>query len=133
MQYYLYLQNEQQGPFTLAQLQSMWHSGGVMGQTLYWEEGLDEWLPLSTMIESLEPPRASAIGPAAPEVQTASPADSQTLNRSTIICTYLLAVLMPLAGFFAGVYLAFKKQVGHGLACMAISILVFLIYLGLAS
>jgi Gpi18-like mannosyltransferase len=42
---------------------------------------------------------------------------------STIICSYILSILMPFAGFFAGIYLLTKKQSGHGLTCIALSIL----------
>lgn len=41
----------------------------------------------------------------------------------TIIFCYVLCLLMPLAGFFGGIYLMAKKQPGHGCACMAFSVL----------
>jgi len=61
MDYYLYINDEQKGPFTLAQIQSMWRSGNITGQTLYWQQGFDEWFPLSTMIDLLEPPQAPVV------------------------------------------------------------------------
>lgn len=36
---------------------------------------------------------------------------------------YLMAVILPVVGFFIGVYLLFKKQHGHGAAAMAMSAL----------
>ncbi len=55
-EYYLYTNNEQTGPYTIAQLQHMWRVGQVTGKTLYWQEGFDEWIPLSTLADALESP-----------------------------------------------------------------------------
>jgi len=46
MEYFLYLNNEQKGPYTLNQLQSMWKAGSITSKTLYWQEGFDEWIAL---------------------------------------------------------------------------------------
>src|SRR5438128_1229314 len=37
-------------------------------------------------------------------------------------------VMLPLFGFFAGIYLVAKKQTGHGVACMALSVFAGLIF-----
>ena len=42
---------------------------------------------------------------------------------------YLLAILLPLFGFFYGIWLITKKESGHGCAVMAISIFCFLVWL----
>lgn len=39
-----------------------------------------------------------------------------------VACGYIFSFLLPLAGFFLGVYLMAKKKPGHGTACMALSI-----------
>jgi hypothetical protein len=39
-----------------------------------------------------------------------------------LFLSYALAILIPLAGFFTGVYLMAKKEHGHGAACMGISV-----------
>jgi GYF domain 2 len=57
-EYYLYLDDMQKGPFTLSQLQSMWRSGAITSRTLYWQDGFSEWLPLSSILDELEPSRA---------------------------------------------------------------------------
>lgn len=44
---------------------------------------------------------------------------------------YFFAVLFPIIGFFFGIYLLAKKEAGHGVACMAISVITFLIFLAL--
>jgi DNA-directed RNA polymerase subunit RPC12/RpoP len=41
----------------------------------------------------------------------------------TIVCAYLLALIAPLFGMISGAYLVSKKEQGHGLACMLISLL----------
>jgi DNA-directed RNA polymerase subunit RPC12/RpoP len=45
------------------------------------------------------------------------------LKKSTIVCSYIVAVLMPFAGFFVGIYLLLKKEFGHGVSVMALSLL----------
>ncbi|MBI3798193.1 MAG: DUF4339 domain-containing protein [Deltaproteobacteria bacterium] len=95
MEYYLYLNNEQKGPLTLAQLQSMWRSGSITGQTLYWQHGFDEWLPLSTMIESLEPPEAPQFrSPAYAPRTAARPAQSDALGVIIMLLPLASAALM---------------------------------------
>ena len=47
--------------------------------------------------------------------------EAKPVSGITIFCSYLLAVLMPFFGFFAGIYLIAKKQAGHGVVVMAIS------------
>lgn len=39
-----------------------------------------------------------------------------------ITLSYFLAILLPVFGFFAGVYLLLKNQQGHGVAAMALSV-----------
>jgi hypothetical protein len=58
--YFLHINGKQEGPFFLAQLRDKWrkrHALGITKETPYWQEGLSEWLPLSTIEESLELPR----------------------------------------------------------------------------
>jgi GYF domain 2 len=55
MDYYIIQNGEANGPYTIGQLRAMWNSGAITGETLYCQEGWSEWLPLSTMIEDLEP------------------------------------------------------------------------------
>ena len=59
MEYYLFLSEEQKGPYTLSQLQTMWRSGNITGNTLFWQEGCSEWNPLSSILHVLEPPLAA--------------------------------------------------------------------------
>jgi Zn finger protein HypA/HybF involved in hydrogenase expression len=45
------------------------------------------------------------------------------VKTSTIICSYILCFIMPIAGFGAGIYLICKKAHGHGVACIILSII----------
>jgi hypothetical protein len=56
MDYYIIQNGEANGPYTIGQLRAMWNSGAITGTTLYCREGWSEWIPLSGMIEELEPP-----------------------------------------------------------------------------
>lgn len=53
-QYLIFQNGEQKGPFTLLQLRAMWSNGAITVQTLYWQEGQPEWLPLESMLHQLE-------------------------------------------------------------------------------
>lgn len=46
------------------------------------------------------------------------------VKGSTIACSYVLSLLMPPVGFFVGIYLAAKKEIGHGVSVIAISLFV---------
>ena len=62
------------------------------------------------------------------------PAPSQpapSVSGGNIAAAYILSVIMPLIGFFAGIYLMAKKEAGHGVACMGISALSFLIWVSI--
>lgn len=51
LQYFLWLNEKQSGPYTITQLKSMWQSGQITSATCYWFDGLTEWLPIESMIE----------------------------------------------------------------------------------
>jgi hypothetical protein len=57
-----------------------------------------------------------------------APTSATGVTRSTLICSYLLAFLIPLAGFFSGLYLILKKETGHGVTCMGLSVVMPLLY-----
>lgn len=57
MSYFIHLDGEAKGPYTSGQLRSMWHSGAVTGDTLYCEEGYEEWLHLRVLADELERPQ----------------------------------------------------------------------------
>lgn len=64
-QYFLLLNGEQKGPFTMGQLRSMWTSGGITADILYWQEGNSDWLPITALLSDLEPSTSRASYPVA--------------------------------------------------------------------
>lgn len=55
MPYYVLINDETKGPYTMGQLRGMWNSGAVTAQTLHCQEGYDKWTPLSVILDQLEP------------------------------------------------------------------------------
>jgi hypothetical protein len=51
------------------------------------------------------------------------PTKPEGVGQESIIAGYAIAIIVPFIGFFVGIYLLAKKEPGHGVACMAISIL----------
>ena len=85
--YLVLVGSEQRGPYTLSQLRSMWGSGAITADALYWQKGLDKWEPISRISNLLDPPiqavhSASASHPA--PVVTSRPSNKQPV----IIITY---------------------------------------------
>ncbi len=53
--YILHVKGQQEGPFNLKELQERWRTRrGINGDTLFWQEGMDEWIPLSTISDLLQ-------------------------------------------------------------------------------
>jgi hypothetical protein len=52
---------------------------------------------------------------------------------STIVCSYLLCFLIPIAGLGAGIYLLIKERKTHGYMCVAISLLWMMLLFGALS
>jgi hypothetical protein len=53
--YYLWLNEEQAGPYTLHQIQAMWNEGKITALTLFWQERNADWQPLGTIQSTIEP------------------------------------------------------------------------------
>lgn len=73
MSYYILQNEETKGPYTLGQLRAMWNSGVITSETLHSREGYTEWLPLSTILDDLEPPPTPPRIPIAPPQQFYQP------------------------------------------------------------
>jgi len=55
---YLIIQNQEtKGPYTIGQLRSMWHSGAITGETLYCEDGSDQWETMERLATELDQPQ----------------------------------------------------------------------------
>src|SRR5439155_2248187 len=61
MRYWIIQNRESKGPYTIAQLRSMWHSGAITGDTLYCAEGSNVWLTLEARAPELEQPRQARM------------------------------------------------------------------------
>jgi hypothetical protein len=48
--FYLHIQGEQRGPYTIPQLDHLLNSGLIAEETLYWREGLDQWQPVTSLV-----------------------------------------------------------------------------------
>ena len=132
----------QYGPISETDLRAWIQDRRVNGQNQAWQEGSADWKPLSEhaafrgSFAPAAPPAPMSRPPAAPPptrhaVTQRATADAAVIGTGTIVCSYLLAVFMPFFGFFAGIYLLAKKQPGHGVACMAISVLTFFVYISM--
>jgi hypothetical protein len=73
--YYLWLNEAQAGPFTLAQLAEQWQAKRINDLTLYWEEGNADWLPLHNIAGLLSLPGAPSLPrpPSLPPVVARTP------------------------------------------------------------
>src|SRR6266568_1482922 len=58
MRYLILQSHETKGLYNFEQLRSMWHSGLVTGDTLFCEEGSENWSTLDTITAKLEPTSA---------------------------------------------------------------------------
>ena len=60
MQYYVSINNIQQGPYAENELRSKIESGEIPQEgTLYWKEGMADWIPLANFINGTPPPIAA--------------------------------------------------------------------------
>src|SRR5688572_13410315 len=48
--FYLHIQGEQRGPYTIPQIDHLLNSGLIAVETLYWREGLDQWQPVTNLV-----------------------------------------------------------------------------------
>ncbi len=83
IKYFVMVGDEQKGPYTLTQLQTMWRAGSLTVDTQYWFEGQGEWMPLGTILELLEPQEQSHAAQAyfaAPTVRLWSPGGAAVLS-----------------------------------------------------
>lgn len=80
MDYYIYKDENQTGPFTLGQLQAMWASGMLTADILFWHNGAPNWAPLRTISDILELPPVPS--PEAGSKQTSSPLSGSTVHLS---------------------------------------------------
>ena len=49
--FYLHLDGEQRGPYTIPQIDHLLNSGLIAEETLYWREGLEQWQPVTNLVK----------------------------------------------------------------------------------
>lgn len=97
MDYFLHINGQQSGPFTISQLSLMLRTGQAASDTLYWADSLTEWLPLSTLSDELHRPDASR----AHVRQVALPVESHC-SRGVYIILGIFLGLLGIHNFYAG-------------------------------
>lgn len=58
-EYYLCIDGETRGPYSAAQLRSMWNSGAITLDTQYWSDGLDDWYSVSNLFDFIKEAQAT--------------------------------------------------------------------------
>jgi len=56
----------------------MWRSGSITADSLYWQEGFEEWAPISRISDLLDPPAPAVHPPALP----------RTTKQQAVVKTY---------------------------------------------
>lgn len=64
--YFIWQDEQQKGPFTMGQLRSMWANGQLTVNDFYWMEGMQDWSALAELREELELIRQTAEPPPLP-------------------------------------------------------------------
>src|SRR5260221_4662987 len=49
--FYLHLEGEQRGPYSIPHIDHMLNSGLIPEETLYWREGLEQWQPVTSLAQ----------------------------------------------------------------------------------
>ncbi len=109
MEYFVDINGQTKGPYTIGQLRSMWSAGTITGTTLYCQEGFSEWVPLSDIRSDLEqsprpaPPAiqvpTAASRPLAPQPRSSGVGKALGLGCLGIIGLFvLLAIIGAISG-----------------------------------
>lgn len=84
MSYYILKNDKTEGPYTIGQLRSMWNSGALTGDTLYCEEGYEEWVYLRDLADQLEAQPDSSSPPVLPPYQFAPDSQPNAPKKSGV-------------------------------------------------
>jgi uncharacterized RDD family membrane protein YckC len=126
--YYLHLDGKQDGPFSYEHLRAGWRDGSLRPDTLFWQEGMEEWQPLETLRKQFETaPPAVSESPESPDA--AAPMIIAGFWRR--LAAFLVDVLiLGIAGFASG-YFLFHFYMELGIAGILIGLVVATAYFGL--
>jgi hypothetical protein len=56
--FYLHIQGEQRGPYTIRHIDHLLNSGLISEETLFWREGLEQWQPVTNLVARRAPQRS---------------------------------------------------------------------------
>lgn len=59
--FYIYHLGEQRGPYTMKQVNHLYRSSFIDDDTLYWREGLEQWQPVTEIVQRRRRKRSLAI------------------------------------------------------------------------
>lgn len=122
-EYYIWDGEKQRGPHSLAQLQAMWQSGSITPAMQYTQPGLEQWIPLSELAESLRPPQRRVI----PARLRTTPQKSGNPPYWTMYVVF--TIIFPIVGFAAGIrFLCSAEYRGAGGALVGIAFVMSFLY-----
>lgn len=128
LSYYVALDGQSQGPFTIGQLREMWKSGRVNLATQFWsDDGFPDWRALSEIADVLEPPRVVA-----PVAQAERERDPEvTAGESVLVC--VTSLIFSLFTFLLGIVLYFtgRKNLGGRMMLWSVmwGVILMIVYL----
>jgi uncharacterized membrane protein YgdD (TMEM256/DUF423 family) len=94
-EYYLLMNDMEQGPFTIGQLRSLWNAGKITSKTYYFQAGMSEWKPLTHVLSLLEP---------SPVTDTAPRTIKTAKSRFVYIILGVFLGLLGIHNFYAGYF-----------------------------
>jgi len=93
--FYLYINNQQQGPYDIDQIRGMWNSGAVTADTHYWQEGMSDWEQVHSLISQPQIPPPSLPIPLPlpqakqPNLSHSSPIHNKYKSTTLLLCIFL--------------------------------------------
>lgn len=68
--FHVWQNSQSQGPFTIRVMQEKLNQGSLSRETLVAQNGSDEWVPLGSFADLIDPPKMDVIKPPAPAIET---------------------------------------------------------------
>jgi hypothetical protein len=99
MQYYIYDQDQQKGPYTEDQIRSMWSNGRVTAGAHYFRDGMPDWQPIGDLVQQFQPP--TKVTASLPQTSNQGLRQHSCANPALI----LLGIVLLLGGPGVGYYL----------------------------
>lgn len=90
--YHIMTDGTQSGPFTLAQIRSMWATGRITATSRFWTEGQANWLPILSLPLDLSPINQDSLPPSY-SVSQAGYATAPTMHEPSHISPAQLELL----------------------------------------